>query len=400
MKRYALALLALAFAAPACSDKFVVGPDLPEVLAVAVSPETVTVDVADAPVQFTLTVTVKNGASQEVRCSAEAGTIDENHKYTFSTQPGTYKVTCLSVADPTKSAVATVTVVKENLIAFSGRESTPGGWRDNNIYIIEPDGKNRRGLMADGVLDAAQPAWSPDGRTLAFRLNGLVRITRPDGSTRPLVDKPTTQYSSGNPTWSADGSRIAFEFLEAAPWVTNPRAGIAVADTDGAHYTELIAVPCKNSCSPPADPTWSPDGKKIAFTANLDSKEGIFLMNPDGTDVTYLGYGWSPAWSPDGSRIALAVDFSIGDCFIDAEIHVMNADGSDRRAITHASGDFDPAWSPDGERIVFASNRNNPDPCGKTFYNADLYVMNADGSNVTRLTETANLSERWPAWRP
>jgi len=92
-----------------------------------------------------------------------------------------------------------------------------------------------------------------------------------------------------------------------------------------------------------------------------------------------------PAWSPDGSRIAFQSNRTANN-----EIYLMNADGSDMVNLTNApnSGGFDPAWSPDGNGIVFVSDRDG---------GPDIYMMDADGSGVTRLTEGP--SHDWsPAW--
>lgn len=98
-------------------------------------------------------------------------------------------------------------------------------------------------------------------------------------------------------------------------------------------------------------PTWSPDGKEIAFASDRDGHYGVYVMRADGTHsrriiVSKAGDA-SPSWSPDGRLIV----FSRG---VDG-LYVMGADGRRVRRLTHAqfTKDRDPAWSPDGERIVF-----------------------------------------------
>jgi len=128
-------------------------------------------------------------------------------------------------------------------------------------------------------------------------------------------------------------------------------------------------------------PTWSPDGSVIAY----DSDFGIHLTNEEGTigDVTddrslfaisTDGRDISPVWSPDGTKIAFG--FSQHDHW---EIYVMNADGSNRVRLTQEEpfadpppNNVSPAWSPDGQHIAFFTDRN-----GKW----ELWVMDADGSN-------------------
>lgn len=123
----------------------------------------------------------------------------------------------------------------------------------------------------------------------------------------------------------------------------------------------------------------------------------LFVINPDGSGRINLGDGndnaadWSPAWSPDGSKIAFA---TIGNRFQGVEIHVMNADGSERKKIIGGNGwnDF-PSWSPDGKKIAFSSDRDD------RFKNYEIYVANSDGSGITRLTHTSGYDQD-PAFSP
>jgi Tol biopolymer transport system component len=137
---------------------------------------------------------------------------------------------------------------------------------------------------------------------------------------------------------------------------------------------------------------------KIVFASNQDGTYQIYVMNADGTGQTNLttdsAFEFSPAWSPDGSKIAFYSDQD-GN----TEIYAMNADGTGQtRLTTNSVSDFEPAWSPDGTKIVFISDRDQPGDCNYSG-NCDIYVMNADGSGVTRLTNTSAF-ESSPAWSP
>ena len=115
----------------------------------------------------------------------------------------------------------------------------------------------------------------------------------------------------------------------------------------------------------------------------------VALLSACSDQVTRLTYNdaldQTPVWSPDGERIAFV---SGGN--LNSDIYVMNADGSGITRLTH-NNDASirrPAWSPDGERIAFV-------------FNGDIYLMSADGSTVTRLTH--NNADDWsssPAWSP
>ena len=145
------------------------------------------------------------------------------------------------------------------------------------------------------------------------------------------------------------------------------------------------------------DPQPSPDGSKIAFVvANyVDGTGDIFTMNRDGTAVRQLTFDSElddqPTWSPDGARIAFRSNRTLAD----GNIWVMNADGSNQTNITPdplpaTIDNRRPAWSPDGTRIAFASNE------GGTY---DIWTMKSDGSNRLRISSSDDLDTE-PAWSP
>ena len=134
-----------------------------------------------------------------------------------------------------------------------------------------------------------------------------------------------------------------------------------------------------------ADPTFSPDGKRLIYVSEIEGKDQLFVMDADGKNqkqITREPYDHEdPAWSPDGRKI-LFTRLS-GSVYSDGDVYVMNADGRGQRnltpSLTHPfATDTTPAWSPDGRRILFVSNRD-----GK----GEVYVMNADGSGLRKLTQ-------------
>ena len=138
---------------------------------------------------------------------------------------------------------------------------------------------------------------------------------------------------------------------------------------------------------------------KIVFEGERDGEWGIHVVNPDGSDLQRLTTGvggWEPTWSPDRSKIL----FTSGGSEADEEVYVMDADGSNIVRLTNTPGDSTSSWaadwSPDGEKIVFMSNRDGS-TLGSDGY--DLYVMNADGSNVRKLTQARGW-DGVPAWSP
>src|SRR5919108_5410309 len=119
----------------------------------------------------------------------------------------------------------------------------------------------------------------------------------------------------------------------------------------------LAAGGCAPDYGPADDPSWSPDGKRIAFTANVSGSLDVYVAPRRGGTPKRLTKGRAndalPTWSPDGRRIAF-----VSDRGGDVEIYVMNTDGSHQRRLTHSRGvDTSPAWSPDGTQLAFATAR-------------------------------------------
>jgi Tol biopolymer transport system component len=141
-------------------------------------------------------------------------------------------------------------------------------------------------------------------------------------------------------------------------------------------------------------PAWSPDGAKLAVATGGGYGGSIYVLSAvdDGTaPIRVQTSAADPAWSPDGARIAfvsLSEDFDYGEDF--EELRVMNADGSDVRAVTGGdSGSIQrPNWSPDGQRIAFSKCLNG----------CDVYTVAADGSSLKRLTSLGTALR--PAWTP
>ena len=189
--------------------------------------------------------------------------------------------------------------------------------------------------------------------------------------------------------------------------VGNPE--IYVMDTDGSNQRRLTNHPADDG-----SPSWSPDGKRIAFVSSAfeSDRDGqvhfrdgrptdeIYVMDADGGNPQNLtlnhGEDFSPAWSPDGTRIAFVSD---RDGFFKYEIYVMDADGGNQERLTNNDfNDMDPSWSPDGKQIVFSARRVGHVETRFSITN-EIYVMDADGGNEQRLTENPRYDFQ-PVWSP
>ncbi len=232
---------------------------------------------------------------------------------------------------------------------------------------------------AGRIVFSAGPAHAED-----------IYVVNADGSgLKQLTSDPAAEF---DPAWSPDGRRVAYRHQTG----DDATAEIYVMNADGSGQRNLT-----NNSVAEWGPAWSPDGKLIAFGSGRDSPEmRLYVIQPDGTGVRRLGDidGEYPAWSPDGTRIAFAsLDGAVGGS-PDFNIYVMNANGTGVRRLTDSPSQDDwPAWSPDGTRIAFASARDDQGQGQSLGPTLHLYVMRADGSGQTRLTDAF---AQFAAWSP
>ncbi len=269
--------------------------------------------------------------------------------------------------------------------------------RDGNseIYVINTDGSGQENLTQHPARDS-HPSWSRDGRKLAFVSrrdgNSEIYVMNADGSgLRNVTRAPSNDL---RPAWSPDGRAIAFVkmILKKCP---RPRdktpcnndvyePNLYVVNGDGSGLRRLTT-----QWASLVNPSWSADGKTIRF--------GRYLVQADGSGQTELprNVPFAGAWSPDGQRIAVvSFPHSPRDPTVPG-LWVMNADGSNRRQLTRYAVGTDPAWSPDGRRIAFRRFDRRT-----SAGNSDLFVVNADGSGLRRLTHHTENVQRWFAWSP
>jgi Tol biopolymer transport system component len=248
---------------------------------------------------------------------------------------------------------------------------------------------------------------------IAYAHGQEIFILNPDGTGARQLTGNTETYES-SPAWSRDGRLIAYVRTPRAPYEVDvpPGEEIHVMDADGTNVRRLT-----RNTAEERTPRWLPDGR-IVFVFCPSSPPGtderpecsLVAMRADGTgreELARLGsmapLGSTAALgdvSPDGRRVVYA-QIEGQSHYQESELYVMNIDGTGRRALTdNDTGDAAPAWSPDGQRIAFMSNRAESAPCDThdcVGFKNELWVMNTDGSDVTRLTETPQ-EEFTPTW--
>ena len=193
----------------------------------------------------------------------------------------------------------------------------------------------------------------------------------------------------GNPDWSPDGSRIVFDRTDDCAGAIGSCSALWVVDADGGSERRLTRENAQRVTSALA-PTWSPDGRRIAYVVMDGRSEtaDVWVMDADGSAqrrVTHLGDAAEPAWAPDGRKIAFS---NHGDLVVlDLETGSLQ-----RLTKTPALDESHPDWSPDGKRIAYELNNE-----ATTEY--DAYVIDVDGTHVRRLSRPGD-TDGHPVWSP
>ncbi len=284
-------------------------------------------------------------------------------------------------------------------------------------------------LLACGGSSSTTPGGGGNNLSdtlIAFSSNRVgatdqIFVMKPDGTNPVQLTSGTS--SNNNPKWTPDRSRIVFVSFR------DGNSEIYVMNSDGSNQVRLT-----NNSATDWSPAVSPDGTKVAFESNRDGNSEIYVVDingsnltrltnnasndkwpfwkPDGTKIGYatpvtlntmnpdgtgqapiqgspvVGTNPNPSWSPDGSKIAFEMrGFGI------PRIYVINADGSNSTELTQGTNDGMVSWSPDGSKLIFGSFRNVVSGSS----DLEIYTMNPDGTNQTRITTSAG-SDGSPSW--
>jgi len=312
---------------------------------------------------------------------------------------------------------------KNGQIAF--RRYLDPGKNTGAIFTANPNGtrvkqvtRPRRGVV-DQFVD-----WSPNGRKLVFErkvpcpaggprdgldntCDRIYTVSRDGKGLKALVPCgfkvskpfPGTCVGARTPSWSPDGSKIAFRYAlsdDDYPDSFTTNIGIWIVNADGTDRRQVTQLTPGSSWD--REPQWSPDGRKLAFVRD-DLKrraEAIFTVNIDGKGLFQvtpwkLTAGTRPDWSPDGRWILFgAAPRDLANVY---RIH-PNGTGLTNLTTERANGYLSSTFSPDGTMIA-AARTPGAGPEGA----ADVYVMNADGSNARAITRT-RLWESSVDWWP
>ncbi len=277
-------------------------------------------------------------------------------------------------ADEVMEALTGEKSVFSTQIAFT---HSVGGIKE--IWLMNFDGSGARQLTHRGDI-CLFPAWSPDGRLLAYscyvnRRPAIILHALAGGGGQVIVNKPGVNLT---PAFRGNGQ------LAVATSHTG-KTNIFLSDQVGnlgANLTDGWGIDVA--------PSFSPNGKQMAFCSDRAGQPQIYIRDVDGGAVRRITYGHkyaaAPSWSPRGDRIAFQVE--VGGVF---QVATIRPDGSDQQILTSGyGGGEEPSWSPDGRLIAYASRATG---------RYQIYVMTANGQPIKRLSELPGENGN-PAWSP
>lgn len=268
--------------------------------------------------------------------------------------------------------------------------------RDGQIYLVNSNGTGLTQLTKEPGLFSYDPAWSPDGKRIAFTrgkgTDDVWEIFVMDATGANVVKRTSRGGYNYDATWSPDGRKIAFTAVDSSADVY-----VMSAEDDGSPARRITNRPGYD-----AEPTWSSDGRRIFFISDwraYDFVRDLYVVDAaDGANVAMVAAGpffwpnvvllFQPESSPDG-RIAV-VECSTGyyDCET-STVAILRADGSNRVAVSTGRFFSGPTWSPGGGTLAFTAS--GCPGCARS-----IRYVRADGSYEDTIIENGSNA----AWRP
>lgn len=257
--------------------------------------------------------------------------------------------------------------------------------RGQTLRIVDSDGANDVAVPADS--NASSPSWDPKGERLTYATYGsnsrVMMVDVATGQQRQLQGK-IWNTSITTPIFSPDGNSVLY------------------TRSDDDSYSTLWRIPLNGGAPVRIDrgrgisnsPSFSPDGRRIAFMTDRLGHNEVYIIDADGTnpiwitqiagDISESSYRGEPDWSPDGVTVALQTRSS-------GNFQIMTVNMRDNLAtlLTSEGENQSPSWAPDGRHLVFTSNRSGSD---------QLWIVDTR-SNVTRQL-TNQSGAKYGAWSP
>lgn len=278
------------------------------------------------------------------------------------------------IADRIEESITSTRGIAQSRIAFI---------RGNVVRIIDSDGEMEVTLNAVGP--AMSPSWNPAGTVIAYNTFGAdSRIVLHDlktNRTRDFGSQRNTTYTT--PVFTPDGRHIAYGHA------SEQGTDLYLIPLEGDAFPRRLTVG-RGSIS--VQPSFSPDGNRLAFMSDRMGPPQIFIMDADGTNADMFtnfdfgdqNYRASPDWSPDGRQVTFQTR-------IDNRFQIFSMSPRDRqpKQLTSEGENEDPSWAPDGRHLVFVSSRSGT---------RQLWVLDTESGRLRQLTQVGGA--RLPAWSP
>jgi Tol biopolymer transport system component len=316
-------------------------------------------------------------------------------------------VACVALAVLVACAVAAVAALEPAKAAFPGKNGAIAFSSDRlpdgqpEVYRMRANGSDQRKLSDTAGVANGSPQWSADGQKIVFtshpafkEIDSEIYVMDSDGSEEVNLTDDTAWDTE--PCWFPSGDRIAY-VSDRTTDGSGQEVDIYALQVGSSGDTQPVRI-TNTPSEHESGPVVSPDGKQIAFVGPDPFVGGwdIYVMRSEPQSptnqpkrLTFFGTrgAFEPNWSPDGKQIAFASE---------GYIYVMNADGTDQTRITSTPArDGYPAFSPNGKYIAFSSTRGNAEGS----FEEDIWKMKSDGSNPTQLTDDPRHDSE-PNWQP